>query len=151
MRGSENITLIENEEIVYEGKKISEIFNEFFGNAVTNLNIPEAEYSPLIIEGETNTVSIAIKRYEKHPSIEKIKNTAHQIFSFQHVSIDEIKKEIMNLDHTKASQENDIPVKLLKANADIICGIIVADFNNNLIDNRIVKDCQCNTCLQKRF
>ena len=40
----------------------------------------------------------------------------------------------MNLDHTKASQENDIPVKLLKANADIICGIIVADFNNNLID-----------------
>ena len=44
-----------------------------------------------------------------HPSIEKIKNTAHQILSFQHVSIDEIKKEIMNLDHTKASQENDIP------------------------------------------
>ena len=119
MRGSENITLIENEEIVYEGKKISEIFNEFFGNAVINLNIPEAEYSPLIIEGETNTVSIAIKRYEKHPSIEKIKNTAHQIFSFQHVSIDEIKKEIMNLDHTKASQD-DIPVKLLKANADIL-------------------------------
>ena len=40
----------------------------------------------------------------------------------------------MNLDHTLASQENDIPVKLLKANADIICGIIVTDFNNNLID-----------------
>ena len=76
---------------------------------------------------------IAIKRYEKHPSIEKIKNTAHQIFSFKHVSIDEVKKEIMNLDHTNASQENDIPVKLLKANADIICGIIVTDFNNNLI------------------
>ena len=78
--------------------------------------------------------SIAIKRYEKHPSIEKIKNTAHQIFSFQHVSIDKIKKEIMNLDHTKASQENDIPVKLLKANADIICEIIFTDFNNNLVD-----------------
>ena len=39
----------------------------------------------------------------------------------------------MNLDHTKASQENDVPVKLLKANADIICEIIVTDFNNNLV------------------
>ena len=71
MRGSENITLIENEDIVYEGKKISEIFNDFFGNAVTNLIIPETEYSPIIIYGETNTVSINIKRYEKHHNIEK--------------------------------------------------------------------------------
>ena len=55
MRGSKNITLIENEEIVYEGKKISEIFNEFFWQR-SILNIPEAEYSPLIIEGETNTI-----------------------------------------------------------------------------------------------
>ena len=36
--------------------------------------------------------------------------------------------------HTKASQENDIPVKLLKANADNICEIIFTYFNNNLVD-----------------
>ena len=43
----------------------------------------------------------------------------------------------MNLYHTKASQKNDIPVKLLKANANILCEIIVTDFNNNLVDKGI--------------
>ena len=43
----------------------------------------------------------------------------------------------MNLDNSKASQENDMPIKLLKCNADIICEIIYNDFNNNLVHNSI--------------
>ena len=43
----------------------------------------------------------------------------------------------MNLDNSKASQENDMPIKLLKGNADIVCEIIYRDFNNKLVDNSI--------------
>ena len=48
--------------------KICEIFNDFFSNnIVSNLNFPETECSD-------DPVSLAIKRYENHPSITKIKN-----------------------------------------------------------------------------
>ena len=139
---SENITLVENNEIVSEVKKICEIFNDFFSNAVINLNIPETEYSSTIIAGTNDLVSIAIERYENHPSIAKINNisTTDQTFSFQHVSREEIQKEIANLNPTKASQDNDIPTRIIKENSDILCAFIYNDFNNNLIDNGIFPD-----------
>ena len=95
---NENITLVENNEIVSEVKKICEIFNDFFSNAVINLNIPETEYSSTIIAGTNDIVSIAIERYENHPSIAKINNisTTDQTFSFQHVSREEIQKSNLN-------------------------------------------------------
>ena len=123
---NENITLVENNEIVSEVKKICEIFNDFFSNAVINLNIPETEYSSTIIAGTNEIVSIAIERYEHHPSIAKINNisTTDQTFSFQHVSREEIQKEIANLNPTKASQDNDIPTRIIKENSDILCEFI---------------------------
>ena len=107
-----------------------------------NLNIPETEYSSTIIADTNDIVSIAIERYENHPSIAKINNisTTYQTFSFQHVSREEIQKEIANLNRTKASQDNDIPTRIIKENSDILCEFIYNDFNNNLIDNGIFPD-----------
>ena len=72
----------------------------------------------------------------------KINSTvsAEQTFSLEHVTRDEIHREIVNLDHTKASQNNDIPTKIIKANFDIICEVIYNDFNCNLVDNGIFPD-----------
>ena len=66
--------------------------------------------------------------------------STEQTFSFEHVTRDEIYREIVNLDHTKASQDNDIPTKIIKANSDIICEVIYNDYNYNFVDNGIFPD-----------
>ena len=116
--------------------------NNFFGNAVSNLNIPETEYSSRKIGELRDVVSTAIRRYEDHPSVIKINSTssAEQTFSFEHVRRDEIHREIVNLDHTKASQDNEISTKIIKANSDIICEVIYNDYNYTLVDNAIFPD-----------
>ena len=133
---NECITLVESEEIVRDEKKVCEILKNFFGNAVTKLNIPKTEYSSRK-KIEELSVSTAIKWYEDHPSVIKINSTvsAEQTFYFEHVTRDEIHREILNLDHTKASQDNDTPTKIIKAYSYIICEVIYNDFNYNLVKN----------------
>ena len=53
-------------------------------------------------------------------------------FSFQPFSKLEIKKEILNLDNSKACQESDIPTKIIKANSDIFPDILYEVFNRSL-------------------
>ena len=84
----------------------------------------------------------------------KINSTvsAEQTFSFEHVARDEIRREIVNLDHTKASQDNYIPTKIIKANSDIICEVIYNDFNYNLVDNGIfTNNCQNSAKITSKF
>ena len=117
-------------------KKSLAMKKEFVKFLMIFLATPETEHSSKIIDGIDDTVSIAIERYKNHPSITKIKNTIprDQTFSFHHVTKEEIQREILNLDPTKASQANDIPIKIIKENVDIICDIIYNDFNTNLLD-----------------
>ena len=140
-RVSGNITLVENNEIINNVTEICEIFNNFFGDIVANLNIPEIPCSPNC-DGINDTVSMAIKKYENHPSINEIKKvrTLNQPFSFQPVIRDEIEKEITNLDTSKASHESDIPCRIIKANSDILSGFLTYHFNNNLLDKGIFPD-----------
>ena len=56
----------------------------------------------------------AIKMFEKHPSILKIKELNSGCrFSFENVSLEDVKKVTLELDITKASQFLDIPTKTL--------------------------------------
>ena len=76
---TDNITLIENDVIVTEDKKVAEIFNSFFSNAVKNLNIDSYEhfsfdeYFLCKEKGNDDPIIKAIEKYDKHPSILKIK------------------------------------------------------------------------------
>ena len=67
----------------------------------------ETEYSYRKIEELTDVVSTAIKRYEDHFSVIKLNSTVstEQTVSFEHVTGDEIPGEIVNLDHTKATED----------------------------------------------
>ena len=60
-------------------------------------------------------------KYRNHPSVlavlDKYKNNS--IFTFSHVTKEEVLKEIGNLDTTKSSQDTDIPTKIIKQNSDI--------------------------------
>ena len=66
--------------------------------------------------------------------------SADQTFSFQHVTREELLNEIVNLDYRKASHDDDIPTKVIKANSDIICEVLHNNFNCNVIDNCIFPD-----------
>ena len=64
-----------------------------------------------------------IVKYRNYPSILKIGKVCNRkqcsLFSFLHVDKEQILKEILSLDFTKASQGTDIPTKIIKDNADI--------------------------------
>ena len=47
------------------------------------------------------------------------KSNKQPLFSYSEVTRDEILKEILSLDTTKAYQDTDVPTKILTENADI--------------------------------
>ena len=75
----------------------------------------------------------AIKNFEQHPSILKIKENRkiYSSFSFKPVSLDEIIKETLNLDTSKATQKSDIPTKIIKQKQFIFENV------NNMIDKDV--------------
>ena len=74
----------------------------------------------------------AILKYRKHPSILAIKRKIKSgpVFTFNHITKKEVIKEIKNLDASKASQEDDIPARIIKENSDIFSNFIYQSFNN---------------------
>ena len=57
-------------------------------------------------------------------------------FSFSCVNREEILKEILNLDVSKACQDTDIPSKIIKENADIFTDFLLSSFNN-IVSNSV--------------
>ena len=51
-------------------------------------------------------------------------------FSFRCVDKDEILKEVLNSDVSKAFQDSDIPSRIIKQNADVFTDILPSSFNN---------------------
>ena len=69
-------------------------------------------------------------KFRKHPSVSAITNAFNpQSFNFSKVSVDDVLKEINKLGNRKAIQNTDIPVKILKQNADIFGSYICHFFN----------------------
>ena len=102
-----------------------------------NLDIDETVASNIASSDITDTVFNAIKKYEDHPSIKKIKHfmsVKDLQFSFNFETKNKILAEIHNLDKKKACKESDIPVKIIKDNIDIFSEFILHNFNNSLFD-----------------
>ena len=59
--------------------------------------------------------------------------------SFKYEERKKFLTEIQNLNSRKASQQNDIPVKILKENSDICSYILHYNFNNSLFSNKFPK------------
>ena len=99
----------------------------FFGNVIKNLMIPK--YS----EYENCTIR-AILKYRNHLSILAIRERkkAQINFCFKEVSIEEIQKEILNLNNKKASQNFDIPTKIIKENCDIFEKVLCSFINDSI-------------------
>ena len=75
----------------------------------------------------------AVFQYKNHPSITSIRRFRHQVsnFNFSHIDKNTVLKEIIGLS-TKASQDNNLPVKILKENADYFAEFICIQINDSV-------------------
>ena len=135
---NDSITLIENNKMMSKDSEVAEIFNSFFSNAVKNLNIDSYEHFSfdeyfLRSEPENKDPIIrAIEKYENHPSIQKIKqmNFGNSTLSFKPTNLEQVLKEVNNLDETKSTPIESLPASVLKDISDTICPKLVIDFNS---------------------
>ena len=90
---SDNIRLMEHNEITKDDLNTADIFNEFFSKAVTNLNTEPIPTTILDVV-EKDTILNAIKIHENHPSIIKIKEKIEikECFSIKKVVSKDIKQ-----------------------------------------------------------
>ena len=63
-----------------------------------------------------------IKSYFKDP----------KVFLFKYFNIEDLKREINDINSKKATPNGDIPVKVLKWNSDIIAPVLTECFNQNI-------------------
>ena len=126
---NEKMVLVENNTTFSEENQVAEIFRSYFDGIVDGLNIKRCEISKEHIDPILN----AIKTFEKHPSILKIKELNSGCrFSFENVSLEAVKKVTRELDISKASQLLDIPTKIIKQNADIFSEFFFVNINHSI-------------------
>ena len=112
----EKILLAENDTTFSAENKVVEIFQSYFDGIVDGLNIKLCEIS----KEHSDQIINAIRIFEKHPSIFKLKELNSVCrFSFENLSLEDVKKVTRELDISKASQLLDIPTKIIKQNIDI--------------------------------
>ena len=101
--------MVEQDLIWDKNDNVAEVLNNFFTNAVSNLNIPKYHKSVNIDHIEDPIIAKSIEQYKNHSSIVAIKSKGgNKYFKFNSISKAEIEKEILNLDSSKACQDSDI-------------------------------------------
>ena len=112
--------------ISFQTKRFAKTFHEFFSNVVKCLNISQ---NPHLISGtsQTDPVLQSIEKFSKHPSIRNIKkrmNNSNYTFSFKSETQKKFSKLIQNLNCNKATQQYDIPIKILKEKSEVFSYIL---------------------------
>ena len=107
---------IVSEKIITEDQAVAEVFNKFFINIVPNLKISTDHGYDNDFIATDDQVAKAVNKFRNHSSIIMIKNKKKndQSFSFGPVTYDDVLKKVNTLDTAKASQQSDIPTKILK-------------------------------------
>ena len=139
IKSRENITLVNNENITSKEVGVTNTRNSFFSTIIKNLKIPEyyAENN-LPPNLSRHTTLKAILKYKNHPSISIIKRLSERFSSFHFSQVDKntVRKDIMKLSLNKSVQDTDIPVKILKENADYFAEHICLQFNETICSSK---------------
>ena len=124
--------MVKNEEIKSDDVEVSNTLNNYFLNVVKNLKIPEKFVTDSFPQSLPRHPTLnAILKYKNHPNMHVIKRFSQRLssFYFAHVEKNTVLKEIKKLNLNKAVQDSDIPVKILKENADFFADYIYLQFN----------------------
>ena len=121
---SNKITLADVNSILENNNKIAEY---------SNLNIPPFVDPSVEIDHTEYLISHIIEQYQNHPSVVAInEKKLNKQFSFEYIPKSDVKKEILNLNVSKATQDSDISTKIIKMNADIFAEVLYIVFNRTL-------------------
>ena len=134
----EKIVLVEEERIINNYVEIAQTFNDFFDGAVKSLGISNNEVLLTKIEHSEGKVLDAIKEFEVHPSILKIKENVIVIeeFYFKAISLENVTKALKALNTKKAFPLMNIPPRLLKDSIGVIDKHIQGIWNNEILGNK---------------
>ena len=135
LKPSEKITLVEKEELVSREYDVAPCFNQFFSNIAKNLDISEyVVEDTLHLNLKNHPTLMAILKYRDHPTIITIKRFRDQTvpFHFLHIDKKTVLKIIRSLSNNKASQETDLPVRVVKENAEYFAEIICSQFKESI-------------------
>ena len=139
LMSKEKITLIEEDGIVSNDEDTAQVLNAFFSSIVASLNIPEYVTNEHISDNISDPIIKLLVKYRKHTSILTIgevwKEKKYVTFLFSEVSREEIFREILNLDVSKACQDTDIPSEIIKENADIFASFLHSSFNTSVTNS----------------
>ena len=139
IRTTSKIKLKNQDKIISNDDKVAEEFSTFLENAVKSLNIKPRDLS---LEDTTNPVEIAIKKFQNHPSVQVIRENINlnQEFFFKHVEVDEIFKEIRNLDSNKYGTFQNIPSNRLKEMSEVSAPFLTNVWNIEIVSQHKFSD-----------
>ena len=134
----ETIILKDSNRAITNNRKLAEIFNAFLGNITQNLKIDSdlVEFTKSL--NISDPVLKAIRKYEKRPSIIKIKEKMkkkNMPFYFSFVTKQTILHVLRKLNPENACRGSDIPVKMINENLDIVSNFVYNNFNNSLFSS----------------
>ena len=73
------ISLVEQNKIITNDRELAQTFNDFFKNAVTNLNLEKNTGYEENTNGITDPVELAVFKLKNHPSINRINEIVGEI------------------------------------------------------------------------
>ena len=117
-KGDSNLEkiMLENNLIKTNEKEIATIINTFFINITINLDLKSFK------KCTTKDLNSNVSEFGDHISIKKIKESFPDIsvsdFNFETVTMEDVKKEILNLNITTSSTVGSIPATILKQSLD---------------------------------
>ena len=128
--------------MISEDQAVAEVFNKFFVNIVPNLKISTNHNYDTDFIVSNDQVTNALNKFRNHPAIVMIKSKRKigQCFSFAPVTYDDKLKKINNLDTDKASQQSDIPTKILKQNSNYFARYFCGNINQCIFKSMFPPD-----------
>ena len=106
------------EKIISDDLPVADAFSKLFINIFPNLKVSTDHSYDNDFIATNDQVTNTVSKFRNHPSIIMIKNKNDQTFSFGPVTYDGVLKKVKTLDTAKASQQSDMPTKILKQNSD---------------------------------
>ena len=87
---------------------------------------------------KNHPILTAILKYRDHPSIISIKRFRYQTapFHFLYIDVKTVLKIIRSLNKNKPSKETDMPVKVVKENAEYFAEFICSQFNESITSSK---------------
>ena len=135
-----DISLIENGEIITDDNDIANIFINYYTNIVKlTSGKPPLSLADTLPPGTSfdKIIDEICETYKNHPSIKSINSNkrSDNKFSFKPVTVREVKGLLKSLDTKKAIGIDGIPPIILKLSADIIAKPLTDVMNKSIVEN----------------